>query len=64
MLGQCGDTRDQETAAIAARIPKALPTDQSLDPNLVVLRGLALPENGAGDGNRIYRQDAANPFQS
>ena len=36
------------------RFPKAFPSDQCLDPNLVALRGLALPESGAGDGNRTH----------
>jgi hypothetical protein len=39
----------------ARRFPKTFPSDQRLEANLVALRGLALPENGAGDGNRKYR---------
>jgi hypothetical protein len=38
----------------ARRFPKTFPPDQRLEANLVALRGLALPENGAGDGNRTH----------
>jgi hypothetical protein len=40
--------------APSTSIPKTFPSDQCLDPNLVALRGLALPESGAGDGNRTH----------
>jgi hypothetical protein len=35
------------------RFPKTFPSDQCLESTLVALRGLALPENGAGDGTHI-----------
>jgi hypothetical protein len=44
--------------------PKTFPEDQCLDPNLVALRGLALPGSGAGDGNRKYRPGDNNRFKS
>jgi hypothetical protein len=43
------------------RIPKTFPSDQCLDPNFVALRGLALPESGAGDGNRTHTGIASEP---
>jgi len=41
----------------SASIPKTFPSDQCLDPNLVALRGLALPESGAGDGSRTHENN-------
>jgi hypothetical protein len=35
-------------------IPKTFLSDQRVDPSPVALRGLALPESGAGDGNRTH----------
>jgi hypothetical protein len=40
-------------------IPNTFPQDQRVDPNLVALRGLALPESGAGDGNRTHAGGAS-----
>jgi hypothetical protein len=39
------------------------PSDQCLDPNLVALRGLALPESGAGDGNRTQTVGPSRPIK-
>src|SRR6202051_4889382 len=41
------------------RFSKTSPSDQCLDPNLVALRGLALPGSGAGDGNRTHTGGAS-----
>jgi hypothetical protein len=41
------------------RFPKTFPSDQCLEPSLVALRGLALPENGAGNGNRTHKGSAS-----
>ena len=46
------------------RIPKTFPSDQCVDANRVALHGLALPEDGAGDGNRKYRLGATNHLKS
>jgi hypothetical protein len=37
--------------------PSTFPQDQRVDLNLVALLGLALPEDGAGDGNRTQTVD-------
>ena len=52
-----------ETAAPSASIPKTFPSDQRVDPNPVVLRCLALPESGAGDGNRTHAERAFEPLK-
>jgi hypothetical protein len=57
LLGQRRVTCVYETAAKSTRIPKTFPTDQSLDPNLVSLRDLSQPEDGAGDGNRTHMRN-------
>jgi hypothetical protein len=44
----------KESSEGITSIPKTFPSDQCLEPNLMALRGLALPENGAGDGNRTH----------
>jgi hypothetical protein len=54
MLGQRRDTSGYEGDPKSTRIPNTFPQDQRVDPNLVALRGLALPEDGAGDGNRTH----------
>jgi hypothetical protein len=36
---------------------------QCLDPNLVALRGLELPESGAGDGNRTQTDTPSKPIK-
>src|ERR1700685_1740411 len=43
------------------RFPKTFPPDQCLDPNLVSLRGLALPGSAAGDGNRTHTVGPSRP---
>ena len=54
MLRQCRDTSGYEGGPKSTHIPKTFPSDQLVDPNPVALRGLALPESGAGDGNRTH----------
>src|ERR1700722_1062945 len=54
MLGQRRDGSRYREGPGSTDIPKTLPSDQRLDPNLVAVRGLALSENGAGDGNRTH----------
>jgi hypothetical protein len=51
----------EATAAPQRRFPKTFPSDQRVDPNPVALRGLALPESGAGDGNRTHTGGDSNP---
>jgi hypothetical protein len=53
--GNAGIREAMKPPLSGRRIPKTFPSDQRLDPNFVALHGLALPENGAGDGNRKYR---------
>ena len=45
----------------SACIPSTFPQDQRGDPNLVALLGPALPEDGAGDGNRTRTGAASEP---
>jgi hypothetical protein len=45
------------------RIPKTFPSDQCVDANRVALHGLALPEDGAGDGNRTHREGGSGPLE-
>ena len=43
------------------RIPNTLPQNQFLEPSLVAPRGQALPESGAGDGNRTQGKALPEP---
>jgi hypothetical protein len=52
--GNVGIPQDMRETRKSACIPSTFPQDQRVDPNLVALLGLALPENGAGDGNRTH----------
>jgi hypothetical protein len=47
----------------SACIPSTFPQDQRVDPNLVALLGLALPEDGAGDGNRTHTGSPSEPLK-
>ena len=46
------------------RIPKTFPSDQCVDANRVALHGLALPEDGAGDGNRTHGETRFRAFKT
>ena len=46
--------RVSEAGPNSTRIPNTFPQDQCLDPNLISLRDLSQPEDGAGDGNRTH----------
>jgi len=63
MLGQRRDTSRYEAGPKSTRIPKTFPSDQCLEANLVALRSLALPESGAGDGNRTHRDGASESLK-
>jgi hypothetical protein len=47
----------------SACISSTFPQDQRVDPNLVALLGLALPESGAGDGNRTHTGGSSEPLK-
>ena len=55
--------QDMRETPKSTRIPNTFPQDQRVDPNLVALRGLALPEDGAGDGNRTHTGGASEPLK-
>jgi hypothetical protein len=57
--GSVGIPQDIRETPKSACIPGTLPQDQRVDPNLIALLGLALPEDGAGDGNRTDREGAS-----
>src|SRR3984957_10532893 len=54
MLGQRRDSSRFREGPGSTDIPKTFPSDQRVDPNPVALHCLALPESGAGDGNRTH----------
>ena len=57
------DTSGYEGDPKSTRIPNTFPQDQRVDPNLVALRCLELPESGAGDGNRTHAGIASEPLK-
>ena len=52
-----------ETVAQSTSIPNIFKQDQPVDPNLIALCGLALPESGAGDGNRTHGSSLGSYFR-
>src|SRR5258708_19393710 len=64
MLGQRRDTSGYEGGSKSTHIPKTFPSDQRVDPNPVAPRCLALPESGAGDGNRTQMDGASKPLKN
>jgi hypothetical protein len=54
VYGKLSYTKETHRTKIGPFEMETFPSDQRLDPNLVNLRGLALPKSGAGDGNRTH----------